>query len=290
MRSHAHKQTGFRISETLHTPRVAGLLGSGGPYRAAYALGFGSAPAIVFPVSACTIKVLERQKEPARVYFDDPHSWIYREPEVTEEDRSRLIQLDAELLLPLNTRDKLLGFITLGPKRSEEPYSRTDLRLLKSVATQTELALENAHLITAISDEVAQRERLNSEGQIAREVRERLFPQKLLPIPGITYAGTCRPALGVGGDYYDFPALPGGRFGIAIGDVSGKGIAAALTMASLQASLRGEVAHSPDNLATLMCNVNRQLHAPLSSSRYATFFYGQYDPAVRPAQLCKRRP
>jgi sigma-B regulation protein RsbU (phosphoserine phosphatase) len=181
----------------------------------------------------------------------------------------------------LSARDKLLGFISLGPKRSAEPYSRTDLRLLKSVAAQAGLALENAHLISAIADEVAQRERLNSEVQIARDVQERLFPQTLIPIQGIAYAGICRSALGVGGDYYDFLALPGGRLGIAIGDVSGKGIAAALTMASLQASLRSEATRAPENLAGLMCNVNRLLHGALASNRYATFFYGQYDPASR---------
>ena len=175
----------------------------------------------------------------------------------------------------------MLGFISLGPKRSDEPYSRADLRLLKSVATQTGLALENAHLISAIADEVAQRERLNSELQIARDVQERLFPQKLTADCRNPYAGACRPALGVGGDYYDFLALPGGRLGIAIGDVSGKGIAAALTMASLQASLRSEATRAPDNLAGLMGNVNRLLHEALASNRYATFFYAQYDPASR---------
>ena len=268
-----------RISETLHIPRVAVLLGGSGPYRPAYALGYGAPPDIAFSAGAGTVKVLQRQREPARVYFDDPHSWLYREPEVTEEERSKLTQLDTELLLPLSTRDRLLGFISLGPKLSDEPYSRTDLRLLKSVAAQTGLALENAQLISAIADEVSQRERLNSEVQIARDVQERLFPQTLPAIAGLVFAGACRSALGVGGDYYDFLALPEGKLGIAIGDVSGKGIAAALTMASLQASLRSEATRAPDDLAALMSNVNRLLHEALASNRYATFFYGQYDPA-----------
>src|ERR1022692_3665142 len=270
-----------RISETLHIPRVAVLLGGVGPYRPAYALGYGALPDVAFPLGAGTVKVLQRQKEPARVYLDDPNSWLYREPEVTEEDRSKLTQLDTELLLPLSARDRLLGFISLGPKRSAEPYSRTDLRLLKSVATQTGLALENAQLISVIADEVAQRERLNREVEIAREVQERLFPQTLPPIAGIDYAGACRSALGVGGDYYDFLALPAGKLGIAIGDVSGKGIAAALMMASLQASLRSEATRAPDNLPGMMSSVNRLLFEASASNRYATFFYGQYDPASR---------
>ena len=270
-----------RISETLHVPQVAVLLGGSGPYRSAFALGYGTPLDVSFPAGTRTVKVLQANREPARVYFDDPGSWLYRDPEVNEQERAGLADLHAELLLPLSTRDKLLGFISLGPKRSDEPYSGTDLRLLKSVAAQTGLALENARLMSAIADEVAQRERLNREVEIAREVQERLFPQTLPPIAGIDYAGACRPALGVGGDYYDFLALPSGQLGIAIGDVSGKGIAAALTMASLQASLRGEATRAPENLAALMSNVNRLVYEASSSNRYATFFYGQYNPATR---------
>ncbi len=270
-----------RISETLHIPQVAVLLGGSGPYRPAFALGYGTPPDVSFNPGAGTVKALQSNKEPARVYFDDPSSWLYRDPEINERERTGLADLRAELLLPLSTRDKLLGFISLGPKRSDEPYSGTDLRLLKSVAAQTGLALENARLMSAIADEVAQRERLNREVEIAREVQERLFPQTLPPIAGIDYAGACRPALGVGGDYYDFLALPSGQLGIAIGDVSGKGIAAALTMASLQASLRGEATRAPENLAALMSNVNHLVYEASSSNRYATFFYGQYNPATR---------
>ena len=130
-----------------------------------------------------------------------------------------------------------------------------------------------------ISDEVAQRERLNREVEIAREVQERLFPQTLPAIPGLDYAAFCRPALAVGGDYYDFLALPHGQLGVAIGDVAGKGIAAALMMASLQASLRGEATRAPENLAIAMANINRLVYDSSASNRYATFFYGQYDPA-----------
>jgi len=270
-----------RISETLHIPQVAVLLGGSGSYRPAFALGYGAPPDVSFPPGKGTVKILQAHKEPARVYFDDPGSWLYRDAEVSEQERTGLADLHAELLLPLSTRDKLLGFISLGPKRSDEPYSGTDVRLLKSVAAQTGLALENARLMSAIADEVAQRERLNREVEIAREVQERLFPQTLPPIDGIAYAGACRPALGVGGDYYDFLALPDGQLGIAIGDVSGKGIAAALMMASLQASLRGEATRAPENLAALMSNVNRLVFEASSSNRYATFFYAQYNPATR---------
>jgi sigma-B regulation protein RsbU (phosphoserine phosphatase) len=268
-----------RISETLHVPQVAVLLGGGGFYQPAFAMGYASLPTVMFPSKTGTAMILKSQKEPARVFLNDRDSWVYREQTIGDDERRKLATLQSELLLPLAVRDKLLGFISLGPKRSEEPYTGSDVRLLKSVAAQTGLALENASLLQTVADEVAKRERLNREVEIAREVQERLFPQKLPVIAGLDYAGHCRPALGVGGDYYDFLALPRGNLGIAIGDVSGKGIAAALMMASLQASLRSEATRAPENLAAAVANINRLVYEASASNRYATFFYGQYDPA-----------
>jgi hypothetical protein len=144
-----------------------------------------------------------------------------------------LERLDAQLLLPLASNKELLGFISLGPKKSEVPYSASDTNLLHTVAAQTGMALENSRLTEAIASEMAQRELLRREIEIAREVQQRLFPQTMPEAPALQYAGHCRPARGVGGDYYDFLALTGGSLGIAIGDVSGKGHPAALLMASL---------------------------------------------------------
>ena len=183
--------------------------------------------------------------------------------------------------MPVGLKEKLSGFLSLSPKLSEEPYTPNDLRLLKSVAAQTGLALENSRLTEVIAAEAAQRERMNREVEIAREVQERLFPQELPKIAGLDYFGGCRPALGVGGDYYDFIELPEGKFGIAIGDVSGKGIAASLLMASLQASLRGQAIHFKDDLASLMSQVNKLVYEASTTNRYATFFYSQYDPQTK---------
>jgi phosphoserine phosphatase RsbU/P len=267
-----------RIAESLHVPRVAVLLDSGAPYRPAYAVGYGSIPDVDFPPNAATVERLKKDREPARVYFQDPNSWIYREPEMSEQERAKLAELESELLLPIAVKDRLLGFMSLAPKLSEQPYTGSDLRLLKSVAAQTGLALEVARLTTAIGEEIAQRERLNRELEIAREVQERLFPQTLPAISGLDYTGRCRPAREVGGDYYDFLELPEGKLGIAIGDVSGKGIGAALMMAALEASLRGQAGLTGGDLAELMNRVNRLVYEASSVNRYATFFYAQLDP------------
>jgi sigma-B regulation protein RsbU (phosphoserine phosphatase) len=147
-------------------------------------------------------------------------------------------------------------------------------------AAQTALALEVARLTTAIAREMAQRERLNRELEIAREVQEHFFPQRLPSVPGLDYCGRCRPAREVGGDYYDFLELPAGKLGIAIGDVSGKGVGAALMMASLEASLRSQ-ASARHNLAELMTRVNTLVCEVSPANRYATLFYAEYDPGSR---------
>jgi len=269
-----------KIAEALHVPRVAVLIEVGGCYRTAYALGYENAPAVDLPATAETVQHLRREPEPERVYFEDQQSWI-NSPALPVDERAKLEVLAPQLLLPLSVKEKLLGIISLGEKKSEEPYSGTDIRLLKSVALQAGLALANAELTSVIAKEVARSAKMNRELEIAREVQERLFPQKLPEVPGLDYCGRCRTALGVGGDYYDFLALPDGKLGVALGDISGKGIAAALLMASLQASLRAEAARAGNDIAAMMARVNQMVYDASAEDRYATLFYAQYDPATR---------
>jgi sigma-B regulation protein RsbU (phosphoserine phosphatase) len=265
------------ISNTMHVPRVAALLRENGDYAPAHSVGFASQPQVKFSAHGAMAERLARSRDAEHVSQQRLESWTGREME----DRKQLERLETELLLPLAVKDRLLGFLSLGPKLSEEPYSPTDVQLLQSVASQTGLALENTRLTEAVASEVAQRERLNRELEIAREVQQRLFPQAGPVIAGLDYAGKCRPASSVGGDYYDFVSMCDGRLGIAIGDISGKGVPAALLMASLQASLRGLAIANPPALSTLMENLNRLVFDASPSNRYATFFYGVYNPATR---------
>ncbi|HZS52942.1 MAG TPA: SpoIIE family protein phosphatase [Bryobacteraceae bacterium] len=267
-----------RVSDALHISHFSVLMSGDSGFRPVYALGLDLHPQVHLPEDSKAVALLESAKEPAPIYFDRPDNWVHAAP---EPELVTLKELGAQLLLPLKAKEKLLGLFCLGPKLSEEPFSKTDINLLRSVALQTGLALDNSRLTAAFAQEVAQRERLNREIEIAREVQERLFPQQLPLVAGIDYYGACRPALGVGGDYYDFLSLANGDLGVAIGDVSGKGIAAALLMASLQASLRGQALTGLTDLAHLMSNVNRLVYDATPSNRYATFFYGQYSQQTR---------
>ena len=267
-----------RISETLHVPKIAVLLNGDGGFRPVYCLGFQPAPELTLPESSKAVEMVRQSKEGARIYYDRRDNWVHTTGPM---EIATLRSIHSQLLLPVGSKRKVHALLSLGPKRSEEPYTSTDLQLLRTVALQTGLALENSRLATAVAREMAQREKLNREIEIAREVQERLFPQSLPPIPGIEYSGACRPALGVGGDYYDFLPLANGDLGVAIGDVAGKGIAAALLMASLQAFLRGQVMMNQGDLAALMANVNRLVFDATPMNRYATFFYGQFCQASR---------
>lgn len=189
--------------------------------------------------------------------------------------------LDAEVVVPLPARDHLNGVVLLGARKAEAPYSAADLRLLESVGDRAGVALENARLTAAVAAEAALRGRLSREVEIAREVQQRLFPQGIPQVAGLELAGHCRTTLGVGGDYYDFLDLPDGSLLFAIGDVSGKGIGAALVMASLQASLRGQSIRASGELAELMATVNALVHDATPENRYATLFVGRYEPATR---------
>ena len=267
-----------RIQDSLHVPRVMVLLRQGDEFAVAHALGV--EPPLPRLAAQGALAERLRSLQPLRVYVDDPQAEVNRDPGLADE-RPVFDALGAELLLPLAVKNQLLGILALGRKQSEAPYSKSDLRLLQSVATQTALALENSRLTAAVASEVALRARMSREVEIAREVQERLFPQNRPAVPGFDYAGACRPALGVGGDYFDFLELPGGRLGLAIGDVSGKGISAALLMASLQASLRGQSLAGSVDLSQLMGNVNQLIFEASQANRYATFFYGTYDPVAR---------
>ena len=119
--------------------------------------------------------------------------------------------------------------------------------------------------------------RVAQELEIAKQVQARLFPHELPPVRTLEYAGTCRQARQVGGDYYDFLATGRGRLCLVIGDVAGKGIGAALLMANLQANLRSQCAIGVDEPAQLMQCVNRLFCESTPDNAYATFFFSEYN-------------
>jgi sigma-B regulation protein RsbU (phosphoserine phosphatase) len=134
-----------------------------------------------------------------------------------------------------------------------------------------------------------ERERLQAEIEIAREVQTQLYPRGSVPQGGLRLTARCDPARMVSGDYYDYALIGRNQLAFAIGDVAGKGISAALLMATIQAALRAQVSHAPPmianecstmpeiNSAELVSSLNQQVYAHTSPEKYATFFFGLYD-------------
>jgi sigma-B regulation protein RsbU (phosphoserine phosphatase) len=267
-----------RVSEILHVPQIAVWLRGSNDFQLQQSVGLSLSGPILLPEESITVQNLVRTNRPATVFHDRPEEWF---EQADDHEKETLRRVNAELLLPLSGRERLMGLMTLGPKLSEQPYTPTDLRVLQSLAAQTGLALEISELALSLAREAAHRERINREIEIAREVQQRLFPQKLPQIPGLDFAGMCRAALGVGGDYYDLIQLENGLLGIAIGDVSGKGISAALLMASLRASLRGITIDGSGDLAKMMQRINGLVYESSASNRYATFFFATLDSVTR---------
>jgi sigma-B regulation protein RsbU (phosphoserine phosphatase) len=205
--------------------------------------------------------------------------------DVTEEERNVvfLSALDAECLVPvLSRRRVLIGLLVLGTRLSEESYSREDKQLLSSVASQAGGSLENLMLAEQIADRMEAERRAAREMQVAAEVQRRLLPVHAVPMATIEYAARCEQARLVGGDYYDFLDLGPGRLGLALADVSGKGLYASLLMAHLQASLRGLSAGiGVDDLPKLLEVVNRSFCASTAGNHFATLFIGRYDDGTR---------
>jgi serine phosphatase RsbU (regulator of sigma subunit)/catechol 2,3-dioxygenase-like lactoylglutathione lyase family enzyme len=133
----------------------------------------------------------------------------------------------------------------------------------------------------AIAEKQEAERRAAQELEIAKQVQSRLFPQSMPSLKSIEFAGLCLPARHVGGDYYDFLHLGPERLGLVIGDISGKGIAAALLMANLQANLRSQCAIALEQPQRFLCSVNQLFCENTADAAFATLFFAEYDNSTR---------
>jgi len=142
------------------------------------------------------------------------------------------------LVVPLISSGSLVGLLSLGPRRSERGYSTDDLRLLNSLAGYAAPAMRVGQLVRQQQAEARQRERIDQELKIAQLIQQQFLPKSLPDLPSWHVAAFYRPARTVGGDFYDFIPLPDGRIMFVVGDVTDKGVPAALVMASTHSLLR----------------------------------------------------
>ncbi len=169
-----------------------------------------------------------------------------------------------------------LGLLGLGPSINPRLSGESEATYIGSLAALTSIALTNAELF----EREKERERLESELRLAREIQQSLLPQKLPKIEGAEFAAISRPSEWIGGDYYDAIELGEGRVLLAIADVVGKGVTAALTMSNLQAALRALVALLKEGQVSLLdvvCELNRLMCESTSAERFITAALGVLD-------------
>lgn len=179
------------------------------------------------------------------------------------------------LSVPLILKGRMIGLIAVFNKKEDAMFSADDLRLLSIIATQSAQVIENARLY----QEEQALLKLQEEMRMAREIQINLLPTTPPKIPGYDIAARTIPAKEVGGDYFDFLQLNDHLLAFGVGDVSGKGMPAALLMANLQATLHGQVA-----AGVCIEKSNTLLFHGIDSTKFATLFFGILDSKTN--ELC----
>lgn len=177
------------------------------------------------------------------------------------------------LAVPLGVSEKVFGIIYADSPIAEGRFTEDHLKVLTTLASVAAIRVENARLVEARF----QQERLERELQLAMEIQQRFQPTAPPSVPGYELQGISFPCYEIGGDYYDFIQREDGRLVIALGDVSGKGTAAALLMSSLHAAIHAQTG-SHDTLVKTISAVNRYLADNIPSNRFVTLFYAELDP------------
>jgi putative ABC transport system permease protein len=231
---------------------------------------------ISIPARGMLLKRLAHFPHPLSLTRGQFDTWLGWAREFSPEHAGEIEALantGARLAVPLRTKNEIVGVLLLGPPEGQESYRAAEKHVLSSSAEVFALMIENARL----NERALDQEKLRRELELAAEVQRRLLPPEPPASKVATLAAFSLPARTVGGDYYDFVDLPGEQIGIAIADVSGKGIAAALLMSVVQASLRAIAVDSEVSLSRMAAKLNGFLYRSSGTNKYATFFYAQMD-------------
>ena len=218
---------------------------------------------------------------------DDPLvAYFLNTPGAVELDRLRLDspalrELKAAgvaIAIPLVSQGELVGVLNLGPRMSQQDYSSDDRSLLNTLASQAAPAVRVAQLVRQQQIEARERERIEQELRVARLIQQTLLPKELPALPGWRLAAYYQPARAVGGDFYDFLPFADGRLGIVIGDVTDKGVPAALVMATTRSILRTAAQEGAASPGDVLARANDLLFPDIPPRMFVTCLYGILNP------------
>src|SRR5215211_7226282 len=218
--------------------------------------------------------------DPLLAYFQSASEAV--DIDELELDSPALRELKAagvKLAVPLVSQGELIGVLNLGPRLSEQDYSSDDRKLLDKLAAQAAPALRVAQLVREQKAEAATRQRFEQELEVARLIQQNFLPRELPDLPGWQIAAYYKPAREVGGDFYDVIPLPDGRVGFVVGDVTDKGVPAALVMSATRSVLRASAQRLIEPGAVLE-RVNEHLCPDMPERMFVTCLYGVLDAAT----------
>ncbi|MBN1465540.1 SpoIIE family protein phosphatase [candidate division KSB1 bacterium] len=181
-----------------------------------------------------------------------------------------------QVVVPMQIQHETKGLLLLGPKMSRAPYTEDDLNFLSSLGSRAMISIENARLF----QDALEKKRLEEEIAIARDIQQRLLPSTFPQLDHVDIYGLNIPFSQVGGDYFDCFSLDDDRVALAMGDVSGKGIGAALLMSNLHAGLHTLV-DLDMSMRAMMSRLNNLIYENTNSDKFITFFYAEFCPNTR---------
>jgi sigma-B regulation protein RsbU (phosphoserine phosphatase) len=267
------------ISDLLGVQSAALFLLDDGAYAPVGVKGLEIPDGLTLPVGCPLAGMLGASAAPKFLSEDDPDLLALKGAD--EAARTLLDSFPFRLLVPVLSHGDFVGLFALGEKNPPGEYSEEDCRLLEHIASFVRVGFEREkeqRRLKSLHDEDQRRSRwLFQELETAREMYEGLLPEHFKELPELDCAGRCLQVFAIGGDYYDFIPVKEGNFVFVVGDVSGKGITAALMMAYLRATLRREMSQQTMNVAGLVSHLNQLVFDASPSSRYITLFYAQYD-------------
>ena len=230
-------------------------------------------PLTSFPPGTALIGLMKQKRIPQMVEFFDT---LWMRNNLDRISRELIDLANASVAVPLMEQQELFGFVLVGPKRSGKPYTISDAEVLELLGERSAAALRNIELYR---DSLA-KQKLDEELSLAAEIQRKLLPDSPPQLRESELVGALKTSMEVGGDFYDFLELPSGKIGIAVADVSGKGIPASMLMTTLQASFRAEAA-AEKSPAGILSSLNASLYERSDQSKFATFFYASYDDGTK---------
>ncbi len=268
-----------RIATTMHVEKTAVTLfrDDAGRDAASYCATESFCPLVTDAPGLLATLARDRRTLYVPALLDDNEASM-----LTEAEKEKLRSSKVALIVPILLQERTLGIICVGKKKSGRAFSQEDVDMLDTVAGQAAIAIENAILHAS----ELEKQKIERELAVARRIQQSLLPKSDLSISSLDVAGVSLPATTVGGDYFDYILLDAHRVLVAIGDVSGKGVPAALYMSKVQGmiQLASRMYDSPREILT---HVNTTLYSGIERNAFVTIILALFDLDTRTVRICR---